>query len=170
MKSPFPPKKSQTKNQESNNSSSSSIKNNLNNPNNQNMLKNLKIEYYPSSSKITKSDISDFIRTSSECIPNNEFLIRNTGIPYGINITPFPDIDTSILNQYSFGGGNGKIPRCSKCKRPERPSGVLQHNRPAPERCLPGQHNDLSGGTFRFGAHPGADAQRAPLILRLDAA
>lgn len=128
MKSPFPPKKSQTKNQESNNSSSSSIKNNLNNPNNQNMLKNLKIEYYPSSSKITKSDISDFIRTSSECIPNNEFLIRNTGIPYGINITPFPDIDTSILNQYSFGGGNGKIPRCSKCKSFYNPYCEINNN------------------------------------------
>ena len=128
MKSPFPPKKSQTKNQESNNTSSSSIKNNLNNPNNQNMLKNLKIEYYPSSSKITKSDISDFIRTSSECIPNNEFLIRNTGIPYGINITPFPDIDTSILNQYSFGGGNGKIPRCSKCKSFYNPYCEINNN------------------------------------------
>ena len=128
MKSPFPPKKSQTKNQESNNSSSSSIKNNLNNPNNQNMLKNLKIEYYPSTNKITKSDISDFIRTSSECIPNNEFLIRNTGIPYGINITPFPDIDTSILNQYSFGGGNGKIPRCSKCKSFYNPYCEINNN------------------------------------------
>ena len=60
--------------------------------------------------------LSDFLRTSSESIPDNEYLIKNTGIPFGINLTPFPDIDQSIITQYSFGGGNGKIPRCTKCQ------------------------------------------------------
>ena len=82
----------------------------------QNSLNNVKIEYYSSPSENTKLSLTDFIRTSSESIPNNEYLIRNTGIPFGINITPFPDIDSSLIHQYSFGGGNGTIPRCSKCK------------------------------------------------------
>ena len=60
--------------------------------------------------------ISDFLRTSSETIPDNEYLIKNTGIPFGINLSPFPDIDSSLISQYSFGGGNGKIPRCEKCQ------------------------------------------------------
>jgi hypothetical protein len=60
--------------------------------------------------------LSDFLRTSSESIPDNEFLITNSGIPFGINLTPFPDIDQSLIPQYSFGGGNGKIPRCTKCQ------------------------------------------------------
>ena len=77
-----------------------------------------RIEYYPTMTQsITpKLSLSDFLRTSSESIPNNEYLIKNTGIPFGINLTPFPDIDQSLISQYSFGGGNGKIPRCSKCQ------------------------------------------------------
>ena len=76
------------------------------------------IEYYPSVTQTISSaiNISDFLRISSECIPENEYLIRNTGIPFGINMTPFPDIDSSLIPQYSFGGGNGKIPRCVKCQ------------------------------------------------------
>ena len=82
----------------------------------QNSLNNIKIEYYSSPSENSKLSLTDFIRTSSESIPNNEYLIRNTGIPFGINLTPFPDLDSSLIPQYSFGGGNGTIPRCSKCK------------------------------------------------------
>ena len=59
--------------------------------------------------------LSDFLRTSSDSIPDNEYLIKNTGLLFGINLTPFPDIEQSVIPQYSFGGGNGKIPRCSKC-------------------------------------------------------
>ena len=75
-------------------------------------------EYNPIVTQTISSqlNITDFLRTSSECIPDNEYLIKNTGIPFGINMTPFPDIDTSLIPQYSFGGGNGKIPRCAKCQ------------------------------------------------------
>ena len=85
---------------------------------------------YPSMTQIIKPQLSlsDFLRTSSESIPDNEFLIRNTGIPFGINLTPFPDIDSSLISQYSFGGGNGKIPRCLKCKSFINPFSELQNN------------------------------------------
>ena len=88
-----------------------------NNSSSESGINNIKIEYFASESK-EKSVLnpSDFITTSSESIPENELLIRNTGIPFGINLTPFPDIDNSLIPQYSFGGGNGIIPRCSKCK------------------------------------------------------
>ena len=76
------------------------------------------IDSYPTITQTTtqKLYLTDFLRTSSECIPDNEYLIRNTGIPFGINFTPFPDIDSSLISQYSFGGGNGKIPRCKNCQ------------------------------------------------------
>ena len=114
MKTPFPKKSSQPKTQNPPKSSASSYESNP--PPNQNTLNNIKIEYYSPINQESKLSLSDFIRTSSEAIPCNEYLIRNTGIPYGINLTPFPDIDQSLISQYSFGGGNGTIPRCSKCK------------------------------------------------------
>ena len=58
--------------------------------------------------------LSDFIHTSSEYIIDNEYLLRYSGIPFGINLTPFPDIDDSLIKQFSF--GNSKIPRCVNCK------------------------------------------------------
>ena len=114
MKSPFPTKSSQSKkiNPQSKINSEYSSNNSLN----QNQQNNIKIEYHSSTSQECNITLSDFLRTSSESIPNNEYLIRNTGIPYGINLTPFPDIDNSLLSQYSFKGGNGTIPRCSTCK------------------------------------------------------
>ena len=105
MKKPFSSKYSEPQSQSQSYNSTS-----------QNSLNNIKIEYYSSPSENSKLSLTDFIRTSSESIPNNEYLIRNTGIPFGINLTPFPDIDSSLIPQYSFGGGNGTIPRCSKCK------------------------------------------------------
>ena len=116
MKSPFPKQN----------------KSSFNNPPNQEkILNNYSSNIPPNKNQITKTIIesptitqtmtqnlllSDFLRTSSESIPENEFLIINSGIPFGINLTPFPDIDQSLITQYSFGGGNGKIPRCSKCQ------------------------------------------------------
>ena len=82
----------------------------------ENFISNMKIEYYQDQNQISELNSQEFIRTSSESIPNNDNLIINTGIPFGINLTPFPDIDTTLISQYSFGGGNGIIPRCSKCK------------------------------------------------------
>ena len=89
---------------------------NTNQNSNQSKITNIKIENYSSINQTNKLSPSDFIRTSSEVIPSNQYLIRYTGIPFGVNLTPFPDIDSSLLSQYSFGGGNGTIPRCSKCK------------------------------------------------------
>ena len=88
------------------------------------------IEYYPTMTQVINQQLSltDFLRTSSESIPDNEFLIRNTGIPFGINLTPFPDIDSSLISQYSFGGGNGKIPRCKQCHSFINPFCELEHN------------------------------------------
>ena len=85
---------------------------------NQNDLYNNKIEFHPTITQtiIPKLSLSDFLRTSSESIPDNEYLIKNTGIPFGINIVPFPNIEQSLITQYSFGGGNGKIPRCFNCQ------------------------------------------------------
>jgi hypothetical protein len=88
------------------------------------------IEYYPTMTQVINQQLSltDFLRTSSESIPDNEFLIRNTGIPFGINLTPFPDIDSSLISQYSYGGGNGKIPRCKQCHSFINPFCELEHN------------------------------------------
>ena len=88
------------------------------------------IEYYPTMTQVINQQLSltDFLRTSSEIIPDNEFLIRNTGIPFGINLTPFPDIDSSLISQYSYGGGNGKIPRCKQCHSFINPFCELEHN------------------------------------------
>ena len=109
MKSPFSNHQSYTNNPPMQSKSSN---------NTTNQITNNTIEYYPTITQTITSDLnlSDFIRTCSESIPENEYLIRNTGIPFGINLTPFPDIDSSLITQYSFGGGNGKIPRCTKCQ------------------------------------------------------
>lgn len=109
MKSPFSNHQSYTNNSPIQSKSSN---------NTTNQITNNTIEYYPTITQTITSNLnlSDFIRTCSECIPENEYLIRNTGIPFGINLTPFPDIDSSLITQYSFGGGNGKIPRCTKCQ------------------------------------------------------
>jgi hypothetical protein len=110
MKSPFSNHNSYNNNPPIKNNS---IYKNINQNNTDNST-----EYNPIVTQTISSqlNITDFLRTSSECIPDNEYLIKNTGIPFGINITPFPDIDTSLIPQYSFGGGNGKIPRCAKCQ------------------------------------------------------
>lgn len=113
MRKPFPSKPSEN----SHNQIPPSSNNNYKKSSSQSSINNIKIEYFSSEAQ-SKSVLnpSDFISTSSESIPQNEYLIKNTGIPFGINITPFPDIDNSLIPQYSFGGGNGKIPRCKKCK------------------------------------------------------
>ena len=126
----FPPKSTSSKSQETQ-SPFNNINNDINSVNNssqQNIVKNIKIEYYQTDNKISELSPSDFIRTSSESIPNNEYLIRNTGIPFGINLTPFPDIDSSLISQYSFGGGNGLIPRCQKCKTFYNPFCEISNN------------------------------------------
>ena len=94
----------------------------------ENFITNMKIEYYQDQNQISELNSQEFIRTSSESIPNNDNLIINTGIPFGINLTPFPDIDTTLISQYSFGGGNGIIPRCSKCKSFYNPYCEISNN------------------------------------------
>ena len=94
----------------------------------ENFISNMKIEYYQDKNQILELNSQEFIRTSSESIPNNDNLIINTGIPFGINLTPFPDIDTTLISQYSFGGGNGIIPRCSKCKSFYNPYCEISNN------------------------------------------
>ena len=94
----------------------------------ENFISNMKIEYYQDQNQILELNSQEFIRTSSESIPNNDNLIINTGIPFGINLTPFPDIDTTLISQYSFGGGNGIIPRCSKCKSFYNPYCEISNN------------------------------------------
>ena len=94
----------------------------------ENFISNMKIEYYQGQNQISELNSQEFIRTSSESIPNNDNLIINTGIPFGINLTPFPDIDTTLISQYSFGGGNGIIPRCSKCKSFYNPYCEISNN------------------------------------------
>ena len=94
----------------------------------ENFISNMKIEYYQDQNQISELNSQEFIRTSSESIPNNDNLIINTGIPFGINLTPFPDIDTTLISQYSFGGGNGIIPRCSKCKSFYNPYCEISNN------------------------------------------
>ena len=101
---------------------------NTNQNSNQSKITNIKIENYSSINQTNKLSPSDFIRTSSEVIPSNQYLIRYTGIPFGVNLTPFPDIDSSLLFQYSFGGGNGTIPRCSKCKSFYNPFCLINDN------------------------------------------
>ena len=101
---------------------------NTNQNSNQSKITNIKIENYSSINQTNKLSPSDFIRTSSEVIPSNQYLIRYTGIPFGVNLTPFPDIDSSLLSQYSFGGGNGTIPRCSKCKSFYNPFCLINDN------------------------------------------
>ena len=101
---------------------------NTNQNSNQSKITNIKIENYSSINQTNKLSPSDFIRTSSEVIPSNQYLIRYTGIPFGVNLTPFPDIDSSLLSQYSFGGGNGAIPRCSKCKSFYNPFCLINDN------------------------------------------
>ena len=130
---------------------SSKIPKNQNNPNNnpQNTynpnISNTKISQYNSQiNQVSKLSLSDFIRTSSEVIPSNEYLIRNTGIPFGINLTPFPDIDISLLSQYSFGGGNGLIPRCSKCKSFYNPFCLINENYSSYKCNICGNINNLN--------------------------
>ena len=94
----------------------------------ENFISDMKIEYYQDKNQILELNSQEFIRTSSESIPNNDNLIINTGIPFGINLTPFPDIDTTLISQYSFGGGNGIIPRCSKCKSFYNPYCEISNN------------------------------------------
>ena len=94
----------------------------------ENFISNMKIEYYQGQNQISELNSQEFIRTSSESIPNNDNLIINTGIPFGINLTPFPDIDTTLISQYSFGGGNGIIPRCSTCKSFYNPYCEISNN------------------------------------------
>ena len=94
----------------------------------ENFISNMKIEYYQDQNQISELNSQEFILTSSESIPNNDNLIINTGIPFGINLTPFPDIDTTLISQYSFGGGNGIIPRCSKCKSFYNPYCEISNN------------------------------------------
>ena len=94
----------------------------------ENFISNMKIEYYQDQNQISELNSQEFIRTSSESIPNNDNLIINTGIPFGINLTPFPYIDTTLISQYSFGGGNGIIPRCSKCKSFYNPYCEISNN------------------------------------------
>ena len=101
---------------------------NTNQNSNKSKITNIKIENYSSINQTNKLSPSDFIRTSSEVIPSNQYLIRYTGIPFGVNLTPFPDIDSSLLSQYSFGGGNGTIPRCSKCKSFYNPFCLINDN------------------------------------------
>ena len=130
---------------------SSKIPKNQNNQNNtpQNTFKsnisNIKISQYNSQiNQVSKLSLSDFIRTSSEVIPSNEYLIRNTGIPFGINLTPFPDIDISLLSQYSFSGGNGLIPRCSKCTSFYNPFCLINENYSSYKCNLCGNINNLN--------------------------
>ena len=130
MKKLLPPKSTSSKYQEMQspfNNMNNDI-NNINNSSQQKIVKNIKIEYYQTENQKSQLDQSDFIRTSSESIPNNEYLIRNTGIPFGINLTPFPDIDSSLISQYSFGGGNSFIPRCQKCKSFYNPFCEIDNN------------------------------------------
>ena len=78
---------------------------------------NNKDNFYPTITQTISPkniSLSDFLHTSSEYIIDNEYSIRYSGIPFGINLTPFPDIDDSLIKQYSF--GNSKIPRCESCK------------------------------------------------------
>ena len=105
MNSPFPHQQLNSKNVLNQKATSALYSKNQTNQNS-----NTKIEYYPTVTQTLTShlSLSDFLRTSSECIPDNEYLIKYTGIPFGINLTPFPDIETSLIPQYSFGGGNGK--------------------------------------------------------------
>ena len=99
--------------------------NNIQNKTNYNSIK-----YIPLTSNDSSPTplIHHFLRTSSENILNNEYLIKNTGIPFGLNVTPFPNIDSSLIPQYSFGGGNGKPPRCSKCKAFFNPYCLIEGN------------------------------------------
>ena len=116
MKSPFPKQnKSSSNNPPSKEKTLDNYSSNI--PPNKNQITKTIIESPTITQTMTQNLLlSDFLRTSSESIPDNEFLIINSGIPFGINLTPFPDIDQSLITQYSFGGGNGKIPRCSKCQ------------------------------------------------------
>ena len=124
MKNPF--SQNSSKNEES---QYPSQKNNFSNETKkENFISNMKIEYYQDQNQISELNSQEFIRTSSESIPNNDNLIINTGIPFGINLTPFPDIDTTLISKYSFGGGNGIIPRCSKCKSFYNPYCEISNN------------------------------------------
>ena len=135
MKKPFSSKILKNQNNQNNNPQNSY------NPN----ISNIKISQYNSQiNQVSKLSLSDFIRTSSEVIPSNEYLIRNTGIPFGINLTPFPDIDISLLSQYSFGGGNGLIPRCSKCKSFYNPFCSINENYSSYKCNLCGNINNLN--------------------------
>ena len=124
MKNPFPQKSSKNEVQQNlppKNNSSNETKT-------EKFISNMKIEYYQNQNQISELNPQDFIRTSSENIPNTDYIMRMTGIPFGINLTPFPDIDTSLISQYSFGGGNGIIPRCSKCKSFYNPYCEINNN------------------------------------------
>ena len=135
MKKPFSSKIPKNQNNQNNNAQNSY------NPN----ISNIKISQYNSQiNQVSKLSLTDFIRTSSEVIPSNEYLIRNTGIPFGINLTPFPDIDISLLSQYSFGGGNGLIPRCSKCKSFYNPFCLITENYSSYKCNLCGNINNLN--------------------------
>ena len=135
MKKPFSSKIPKNQNNQNNNPQNSY------NPN----ISNIKISQYNSQiNQVSKLSLTDFIRTSSEVIPSNEYLIRNTGIPFGINLTPFPDIDISLLSQYSFGGGNGLIPRCSKCKSFYNPFCLINDNYSSYKCNLCGNINNLN--------------------------
>ena len=58
---------------------------------------------------------SDFLKFTSETIPSGQYLIKNSGIPFGAHFTPFPSSlkeDINTIPKYSFANGNGKISRC----------------------------------------------------------
>jgi protein transport protein SEC24 len=57
----------------------------------------------------------DFLKFTSETIPSGQYLIKNSGIPFGAHFTPFPASlkeDNNTIPKYSFANGNGKISRC----------------------------------------------------------
>ena len=95
MKTPFP---KQNKSFPNNPLSQEKTLNNYssNIPQNKNQITKTIIESPTITQTMTQNLLlSDFLRTSSESIPDNEFLIINSGIPFGINLTPFPDLDQS---------------------------------------------------------------------------
>ena len=46
--------------------------------------------------------LSDFLRISSDSIQDNEYLIKNTGLLFVINLTLFPDIKQLVIPQDYF--------------------------------------------------------------------
>jgi hypothetical protein len=60
--------------------------------------------------------LSDFLRISSDSIPDNECLIKNRGLLFVINLTLFPDIKQLVIPQDYLSGEKVKSPAVQNVK------------------------------------------------------